>query len=152
MKLLSLLFAIFFIAPQAMADSAQHSNHRHGKSWKLELNKQHHHHGKDGYSHKHRRSKSHKGNFFLYSYGINGSGYLNYGRIVRKPVYVEKRVQPVIVQQPVVVQKKIVKKTRYVNVEKQPSATLCSGDTVYYRDRNTGELVIRYITPPKECR
>ncbi len=52
---------------------------------------------------------------------------------------------------PIVRQKTIVR-TRYVPIVRKTSVNLCSGDTVYLRDKNTGEITIRYVSAAQSCR
>lgn len=66
----------------------------------------------------------------------------------RTPVYVEKTVKPEVTRQKTIIKTR----TRYIPAPPpQPSAILCGGDTVYLRDKATGEITIRYVSPAKKC-
>lgn len=66
----------------------------------------------------------------------------------RTPVIIEKTVEPKVTHRKTVIKTR----TRYVPApQQQPSATLCGGDTVYFRNKATGEITIRYISPAKKC-
>ena len=66
----------------------------------------------------------------------------------RTPVYIEKTVKPEVTRQKTIIKTR----TRYIPAPPpQPSAILCGGDTVYLRDKTTGEITIRYVSPAKKC-
>jgi len=145
MKILALLIFLLTVYPLTSAVAEK----RH-KSWKPEAVEKSRHHG-DLSSKKHHRSSKHrsylrgKKHFFLYVDGYRISPYIRYKQSRPKHVVIEKEVQPTKVRQKTII------KTRYVPVEKRPSPTLCGGETVYLRDRTTGELIIRYISPATKC-
>ena len=146
MKVLSLFIFLVFVFPPVFAEAGNNK-----KSWKPEtLEKSRHHDGKVS-TKKHYRSSKHRGyfrgknHFFLYVDGYHVSPYVRYKQPRQKQVIIEKEVQPKVVRE------KIITKTRYVPVEKRPAPIYCGGETVYLRDKNTGELTIRYISPAKKC-
>lgn len=51
-----------------------------------------------------------------------------------------------------VIRKKTIVRTRYVPVIRKTPVNLCSGDTVYLRDKNTGEITIRYVSAAQSCK
>jgi hypothetical protein len=145
MKIIALLIFFLSVYPLTIAEAKNK-----GHSWKSETVEQRKH-SKHLLSKKHFRSSKHhsyfrgKNHFFLYVDGYRVSPYVRYKQPHQKHVVIEKDVQPTKVIQ------KTVTKTRYVPVEKRPAATLCGGETVYLRDRTTGELIIRYISPATKC-
>jgi hypothetical protein len=145
MKSFSLLIFLLSVLPITIAEADSK-----GHLWKsetLEQSKQSSHLS----SKKHFRSSKHRGSFrgdnhfFLYVDGYHISPYIRYKQPHQRHVVIENDVQPTKVIQ------KTVTKTRYVPVEKRPAATFCGGETVYLRDRTTGELIIRYISPATKC-
>ena len=145
MKILSLLIFLLSVYPLTIAEADNK-----GHSWKSEtleksnssdnlLSK------KQFRSSKHRSYFRGKNHFFLYVDGYHISPYIRYKQPRQKHVVIEKEVQPKIIL------KKTIIKTRYVPVENQPAATLCGGETVYLKDKKTGELIIRYISPATKC-
>ncbi len=50
------------------------------------------------------------------------------------------------------INQKTVIRTRYVPVQRKTPANLCSGDTVYLRDKNSGEITIRYVSAAQSCK
>jgi hypothetical protein len=145
MRILSLFIFLLSVFPLTIAEAADKTHTL--KSEKIEKSR---HYGHPA-SKKHSRSSKHhsyfrgKNHFFLYVDGYRVSPYVRYKQPRQKHVVIEKDVQPTKVI------KKTVTKTRYVPVEKRPTATLCGGETVYLRDRTTGELIIRYISPATKC-
>ena len=66
-----------------------------------------------------------------------------------------KKLRPIIIyrqetKEPEVIQKTVIE-TRQIPVLIRPSLIRCGGDTVYLRNKTTGELIIRYVSPTKEC-
>ena len=47
--------------------------------------------------------------------------------------------------------KEVVVKKRYIPVIRKVAPLRCSGDTAYYRNPETGELIIKYVTSAKRC-
>lgn len=71
------------------------------------------------------------------------------------PFYKHKRSRNIIIyrqepEEPVVIQKTIIK-TRQIPVLKRSSPIRCGGDTVYLKDKNTGEPIIQYVSPAQKC-
>lgn len=145
MKILSLLIFLLTVYPLTSAVAEK----RH-KSWKPEAVEKSRHHG-DLSSKKHHRSSKHrshfrgKKHFFLYVDGYRLSPYIRYKQHRQKHVVIERDIKPTVVK------KRTIVKTRYIPVEKQPTPHYCGGETVYLRNRTTGELTIRYISPAKKC-
>lgn len=145
MKILSLLILILSVYPLAFAEADSK-----GHTWKSETLEQSKHSNHLS-SKKHFRSSKHRGSFrgdnhfFLYVDGYHVSPYIRYKQPRQRHVVIEKDVQPTKVREKTIV------KTRYVPVEKRPTAILCGGETVYLKDRTTGELIIRYISPATKC-
>lgn len=145
MKTLSLLIFLLSVWPLTLAVAG--SKHH---PWKTETIQKSRHYGHPS-SKKHFRSLKHhsyfrgQNHFFLYVDGYHVSPYIRYKQPRQKHVVIEKEAQPKVVQ------KKTIIKTRYVPVDKQPAATLCGGETVYLKDRTTGELIIRYVSPATKC-
>lgn len=77
-------------------------------------------------------------------------------RIHHKPSYRHTQTRKVYIpierhtKQPRV-QTKTVVKTRYVPVPVKPSATVCGGDALYLKNKNTGEITIKYVSTAKKC-
>lgn len=71
------------------------------------------------------------------------------------PFYKHKRSRNIIIyrqepEKPVVIKKTIIK-TRQIPVLKRSSPVSCGGDIVYLKDKNTGELIIQYVSPAQKC-
>ena len=56
------------------------------------------------------------------------------------------------VQYPSVRKHKTNIKTRIVPIQRKTSMSFCGGDTVYLRDRNTGEIIINYVSAAQSCK
>jgi len=52
---------------------------------------------------------------------------------------------------PVVIRKRTIIKNRYVPVYREFSPRSCGGDTLYIRNSDTNELIIRYVSPAENC-
>lgn len=78
----------------------------------------------------------------------SGGHYLSYGKNNRRPIIIVRERE--YVPEPVPTKEVVVKK-RYIPVIRQVAPLRCSGDTAYYRNPQTGEIVINYITSAKRC-
>ncbi len=145
MKCFSLLIFLLFVLPLSIAE-AENRNH----SLKSEIMETSSHHNHNS-SRKHFRSLQYHGSFsgqnhfFLYVDGYHISPYLRYYQPHPKQVVIQNENQPIVVREKTII------KTRYVPAEKEPAPRLCGGETIYQRDRTTGELIIRYVTPATDC-
>jgi hypothetical protein len=144
-KILSLLIFLLSVFPLTIAE-AENKHHSWNSNF-LEKSE----HSNHLLSKRHYGSSRHRGHFrgsnyfFLYADGYHISPYVRYKQPRQKHVVIEKDSQPEVVK------KKIVIKTRYIPVEKKPTAILCGGETVYLKNKTTGELIIRYISPATKC-
>ncbi len=50
------------------------------------------------------------------------------------------------------VRKKTVIRTRYIPVQRKNLVNYCSGDTLYLRDKTSGEITIKYVSAAQSCR
>ena len=148
MKTLTFLLLLLVI-PAFVVAQAGHNQTPAGSKIGNRTEQPHHYHPPkfkhskkpDSISKKRKHSHRHKLHPF---YGLHPR--VKYYR--RTPVYIEKPVEPKVTRQKTIIKTR----TRYIPAPPpQPSATLCGGDTVYLRDKNTGEITIRYVSPAKKC-
>ena len=50
------------------------------------------------------------------------------------------------------IQKKTIIRTRYIPVQRKTLVNYCGGDTLYLRNKTTGEITIRYVSAAQSCR
>lgn len=145
MKIFSLLIFLLFVAPLSAAEAGHKHDPHESKIYKDQTHSKHWSGKKPTKPYEHRKSIKHKRHYFLYTNGYYLSPYVRYKKVRPAPVYIEKKVEPRIIRERTVIKK------RYVPVQKRFAPLTCGGDTVYSRDKTTGELIIQYVSPAKKC-
>lgn len=148
MKTLTILLLLLVFPALALAQMGYKRTPWGSKNWEGPGKPPHFHSSTIKHSEKHypyfkKKKHSHRHNFHRF-YGFHPG--IKYYR--RAPVVIEKTVEPQVTRQKTIIKTR----TRYVPAPpQQPSAILCGGDTVYLRDKTTGEITIRYVSPAKKC-
>lgn len=146
MKITTLLFILLFSATWVFAEAGYKRTPWGSKKWTGPGRPPHwsqpaepSHFDKRSPGH-HRSKKSYKNGYKYHSHDKRKKYRRHSSTVVVKEVV-----------KPVEIRKETVEKTRYVPVTFRRNTSKCGGDTVYTRNKKTGEITIHYISPPKNC-